>query len=155
MALALTLKSKERMIIGEAVISNAGQHSAHLLVETEVPVLRKRDILPIAQANTPCGQIYMVLQLMYIYPERETEYQGMYLDLVRDVSAAAPSLRPLLEEISIAVARSGYYQALPIAKKLLRREQELLAGQSNINESDANELTSNSAQGQHYGLALP
>ena len=43
MGLKITLKPGERMIIGGAVITNAGT-KCHFIVENTVPILRDKDI---------------------------------------------------------------------------------------------------------------
>jgi len=126
MALALTLKSQERLILAGAVVRNTGRHTAHLLVETPTTVLRQRDILPEKQAQTPCGRLYLVVQLLYLEPAQLETLQRLYLDLARDVHSAAPSLSPILEEVSIKVAAGDYYRALQSAKRLMEQEQILL-----------------------------
>lgn len=126
MALALTLKPNERMILGEAVIRNTGAHSVHLLVETPVPILRQRDILPEKDANTPCGRIYLVLQLMYVTPNKRGELQELFLSLTKEVLSAAPSMAPLLHRVGVLVASGDHYRAMRKAQELLKYEQELL-----------------------------
>jgi len=126
MALALTLKPQERMILGDAVIRNASRHSAHLLVETSVPILRQRDILPQDEVRTPCGHLYLAVQLLYLQPSKQEQLQQLYLSLAQEVLAAAPSLSRALQDISLYVAGGDYYRALQSAKRLMRQEQTLL-----------------------------
>ncbi|MEO8099769.1 MAG: flagellar biosynthesis repressor FlbT [Acidobacteriota bacterium] len=126
MALALTLKSQERMILGGAVIRNTGRHTAHLMVETPAPVLRQRDILPEEKVRTPCGHLYLAVQLLYLDPTKQDQLQQLYLDLAQEVVTAAPSLAAVLKEVSVYVAGGDYYRALQIAKRLLKQEQALL-----------------------------
>ena len=128
MSLAVTLKSQERMILGGAVVRNTGKHSAHLLVETPVPILRRPDILAAQDASTPCGRIYMALQLMYLDPVKRDEHLKLYLTLVQEVLFAAPSMAAALERINLHVAGGHDYKALQEAKRLLRYEQSLLKG---------------------------
>jgi flagellar protein FlbT len=126
MSLALTLKSQERMILGNAVVRNTGRHSAHLLIETAVPILRRRDILPEKEANTPCGRIYMALQLIYVDEAKRDEYMNLFLRLTREVLEAAPSMASVLEKVSVSVTAGDYYKALQQAKRLLQYEQCVL-----------------------------
>jgi flagellar protein FlbT len=127
MALALTLKPQERMIIGGAVVKNTGRQTAHLVVETPTAILRQGDVLSQEKAQTPCGQLYLVVQLLYLEPANLTELQESYLSLARDVLGAAPSLSATLQELSLHVATEDYYRALQVGKRLIRLEQELLA----------------------------
>lgn len=134
MALEIALKPQERMVVGSAVVRNIGRHTAHLVVETPVPVLRQRDILSSRDAGTPCGRIYLALQLLYLEPGQSERLQNVFVELVKDVKTAAPSLTPTLEEISVRVARGDTYRALRTAKSLLRLERAML-GQAALTEN--------------------
>jgi flagellar protein FlbT len=126
MGLVLTLKPQERIILGGAVVRNNGNYSAQLLIETNVPILRWPNILPESDVNTPCGRIYMAIELMYIQPEKHDEYMKLFLALTEQLVAAAPSLSPSLEEISPLVIAGDYYKALQKMKRLLQEEKNLL-----------------------------
>ena len=45
MALKITLKPHERMVIGGAVLTNANSASCDLVIENKTPILRQKDIL--------------------------------------------------------------------------------------------------------------
>jgi flagellar protein FlbT len=51
MPLKLTLKPDEKVLIGTAVISNAGQ-KAEIVIQNTVPVLREKDIITEEKADT-------------------------------------------------------------------------------------------------------
>lgn len=125
MALRLTLRPHERVIVGGAVIRN-GKSRSQLLIENEVPVLREADILSPNAVRTPCERIYLALQLMYVDHERSAEHLASYEELVSDVQRAAPSLTPALRAIDEQVGAGRIYQALKGARGLLHREQELV-----------------------------
>jgi len=132
MALKLTLKPHERIIIGGAVIKN-GAASCHLLIENNVPILRQTDILSESEANSPCRRIYFIIQLLYIDGDKNPELQPMYWELVSDVLGAAPSMKDMISQISQLIIKAKFYQALKIAKKLIQYEEELL---NNFTKSD-------------------
>lgn len=125
MGLKITLKPKERMILGGAVVTN-GNAKSEFLVENNVPVLREKDILAEQDADSPCKRIYFVIQLMYIDEHKLTEYHGVYWGLVREVLAAAPSTLVLIDQISGDILGGKYYQALKQARKLIEYEQEVI-----------------------------
>lgn len=126
MSLRLVLKPHERLIVGGAVLRN-GSARAELMIENKVPVLRERDILTPSTATTPCSMIYLTIQLMYVEPRLRDEQRETYEKLIRDVLAAAPSTRALIERIDAEVAGGRFYHALKIARELLTYEQSLLA----------------------------
>ena len=131
MALKISLKPHERVIIGGAVIANGGTRS-DLVVENNVPILREKDIMGIKDADSPCRRIYFSIQLMYVDEKNLTEHHRTYWELVKDVMDAAPSTRSLINEISDHVLQSRYYQALKLTRKLIDYEQEVI---SNVRKS--------------------
>jgi flagellar protein FlbT len=124
MPLKITLKPRERLILGGAVVRN-GDTGSRLTVENEVPILREHDILSQRDAGTPCKRIYFAVQLMYVDERNLEEHLKLYRTLVDDVVAAAPSTARYTGEISRLVVEKKYYQALKIARQLIDYEQEL------------------------------
>ncbi len=125
MALKISLKPHERLVIGGAVISN-GSTKSELIVENNVPVLREKDILREKDADTPCKRIYFAIQLMYVDDKNMVDKHNIYWTLVREVAEAAPSTAGLLAEIGEGILNSRYYQALKLAKKLIEYEKEAM-----------------------------
>ncbi|MFP4585162.1 MAG: flagellar biosynthesis repressor FlbT [Desulfococcaceae bacterium] len=125
MALKLRLKPGEKVIIGGAVIAN-GERAADLMVENQVPILREKDILTEAEADSPCRRIYLAVQLMYIDEENLARYHKNYWELVKEVLNAAPSTKEYIEAVSNEILAGRYFQALKKTKKLIQYEEELL-----------------------------
>jgi flagellar protein FlbT len=125
MPLRLTLKSQERVIIGGAVVRNGGSRT-ELHVENKVPILREADILSPSDVKTPCQQIYLAVQLMYVDDDNMEQHRRLYDDLVEDVLRAAPSTGPLVGAVNDEVVAGRHYQALKNARGLLKYEEELL-----------------------------
>ncbi len=125
MALKITLKPHEKVIIGGAVIKN-GSSVCHLSVENNVPILRQTDVMTEKEATSPCRRIYLAIQLMYVDEQRSAEIHPIYWNLVREVIDAAPSMKDLILQISQYIVQGKVYQALKHAKKLISYEEELL-----------------------------
>lgn len=125
MSLKLMLKPDERVIIGGAVLRN-GPVTTHLYVENKVPVLRQKDIMVEAEANTPCKRVYLIVQLMYIGDGLTPELSQLYWTLVQDLISAAPSMKGLLSAISQFIVNGEFYQALKKSKALISYEEELV-----------------------------
>ena len=124
MPLKIILKPHEKFIIGGAVITNGDAKSA-FIVENDVPLLREKDILTLAAADTPCKRIYFAIQLMYVDEKNLPEHHKTYWELVKDVAEAAPSRKQTLKEISENILNAKYYQALKLTKKLIDYEREV------------------------------
>lgn len=125
MALRITLKPSERMIVGGTVITNGGK-TAEFVIENRVPILRQKDVMSEEEADSPCRRIYFAVQLMYVDPANLSEYWTLYLKLAREVGLAAPSTMPILDGISEEIASARYYRALKKTKILINYEKELM-----------------------------
>ncbi len=125
MALKLTLKPREKLILGTAVVTN-GDSKTSLVIENKVPILRERDILTVDRADSPCKRIYLAVQLMYVDEANLARHHADYWSLVRDVLEAAPSTRNLIEAISREILAGRYYQALKLARKLIAHEEKVI-----------------------------
>ena len=135
MALKITLKPGERMIIGGAVLTNGNSASCDLVIENKTPILRQKDILSEEKADSPCRRIYYAIQLMYIDEHNLAAYHKVYWDLVKDLVRAAPSTVVLIDSISEHILHRRYYQALKLTKRLIDYEQEAIERVSGSVES--------------------
>jgi len=134
MALKITLKPYERVIVGGAVVTN-GKTKTNLVIENDVPILREKDIMKEQDADTPCRRIYFVIQLMYVDEKNMLEHHNMYWKLVQDVLKAAPSVLALVHQISEHILGNRYYRALKLARKLIDYEQEVVNNVRNTGRS--------------------
>jgi flagellar protein FlbT len=135
MALKISLKPGERMIMGGAVVTNGSSCSCDLIIENKVPILRQKDILTEEKADSPCRRIYLAIQLMYIDETNLSKYHKLYWELVGELVRAAPSTLGLIDSISEHVLQRRYYQALKLAKQLIEYEQEAIKRVSGCVES--------------------
>ena len=126
MALKITLKPNERIIVGGAVVINGNTKNTDLIIENNVPVLRQKDILNEQDATSHCRQIYFVIQLMYIDSENLAEHQQTYWKLVHALLDAIPRLTGHIDEINEHILIGNYYRALKLARELIDYEQEVL-----------------------------
>ena len=111
MSLKVELKPGERLIIGTALVRNGDQRT-RFFIEGDAPILREKDILTPATADTPAKKIYLAIQLMY---------------LQQDFITAAPSALPLIAEVNNRILSGDLYKALKTAKRLITYEQELIS----------------------------
>ena len=125
MALVIDLKPSERIIVGTALITN-DETRTRLHIEGAAPILREKDIMREAEADTPCKKIYLAIQLMYLAPN-PAEMHAIYFKLVGDVQKAAPSTALRLATIGEFILNDQYYKALKEARNLIDYEKELLA----------------------------
>ena len=126
MALKITLKPNEKMIVGGAVVTNGNARNTNLIIENNVPVLRRKDILSEKDVTSPCSRIYFIVQLMYIDEENLSTYQRTYWKLVRELLDANPKLTGYIDQMNEQILGGNYYRALKLASQLINYEQEVL-----------------------------
>ena len=124
MALVIDLKPQEKILIGNAVITNDSQRT-RLHIAGDAPILREKDVLQEGEANTPCKRIYFLIQCMYLARDPR-EYHEKYFQMIKDVQSASPSASNFLIEINEAIIGGVYYKAMKMAKQLIQHEESLL-----------------------------
>ena len=125
MSLKVELKPHERLIVGNCVITNSDQRT-RLFIDGKAPVLREKDILSPATADSPAKRVYFAVQLMYLEDDIE-KLRRDYFALVTDLARAAPSTIQIIDEINNEILTGQLYKALRAAKKLIQHEQDILA----------------------------
>ena len=128
MPLKLTLKPNEKVLIGTAVLTNAGS-KAEIIIQNNVPVLREKDIITEENADTIGKKIYFIVLNMYVDAKNESEYHTIYFKLINELMDIAPNseVLALIMEISQKILEGEHYIALKVCKKLLNYELELMA----------------------------
>jgi flagellar biosynthesis repressor protein FlbT len=125
MALKVELKPHERIVIGGAVVRN-GDTRCRFVIEGSVPIMRERDVMTTAEANSPAKRIYFVLQLMYL--DRDIgPHRDAFMNLIEEFMTAAPSAWPHLNIITRHVLEGDAYKAIKATRALIDYEQELLS----------------------------
>ena len=125
MALKVELRPHERIIIGSSVITITDQRAKLLIDGDRVPILREKDILTSATADTPAKLVYLAVQLMYLAPDPR-EHHPTYFAIIRDMLMAAPSSWEIIEAINTCILNGNLYHALKEARKLIAHEAQLL-----------------------------
>jgi flagellar protein FlbT len=125
MALIIDLKPSERVIIGTALITN-DENRTRLHIEGAAPILREKDIMREAEADTPCKKIYFMVQMMYLEPDPSLLHKP-YFDQVKLIQEAAPSTSIHFMKINDFILNGQYYKALKEARHLIDYEKELLS----------------------------
>lgn len=124
MALVIDLKPQEKILIGEAVITNSSQRT-RLHIAGDAPIIREKDIMQEEDATSPCKRIYFLIQCMYIAKKPE-DYHERYFDAVKEIQKAAPSSTIFFVQINEQILAGTYYKALKLAQQLIEHERELI-----------------------------
>lgn len=124
MALVIDLKPGEKILIGDAVITNDSQRT-RLHIAGDSPIMRQKDVMQEEEADTPCKKAYFLIQCMYL-SKNPKEYHEKYFDMVREIQHASPSSSFFFLQINEKIIEDAYYKALKLAKDLIKHEEELI-----------------------------
>ena len=124
MALVIDLKPGEKLLIGEAVITNDSQRT-RLHIAGDSPIIREKDVVQEHEADTPCKRIYFLVQCMYL-SRTPHDYHEKYFNLVKEVQKASPTSSIFFMQINDEIMNGNYYKSLKLAKQLIEHERELL-----------------------------
>ena len=125
MALIIDLKPEEKILIGEAVITNDTQRT-RLHITGDAPILREKDVMKEEDADTPCKKIYFLVQCMYLARDPKI-YFDRYFNLIHDIQSAAPTSSLFFMKINDMILEGHYYKAMKEARELMSHEEELIA----------------------------
>jgi flagellar protein FlbT len=145
MPLKVEIKPKERIIIGDTLITNDGQR-ARLYIEGDAPILREKDIMRASEADTPCKKVYLAIQLMYLARDPSQQME-LYFELIKEIQKAAPSTAVQIAAINNLLLTESYYKALKKAKDLVAYEKELLEHAQGSGELQSNCDSNENAKG--------
>lgn len=134
MALRITLKPYERMIINGALIRN-GDRNHDFIIETQCKFLRESEIIREEEVDTPCKQLRMTMQVLYL-AEDPSKYQALLLQQASEVLNAMPSAAPYISAMSKHLEAGQPYKALKEAR-LLANHEHTLASQKQGNTDAA------------------
>lgn len=124
MSLKVELKPNERLIVGSSLITNSDQRT-RLFIDGDAPVLREKDILTPATADTPAKRVYLAIQLIYTSAEADPD-TAMFEEFLGDFAKAVPSSHDIVDEINNWILTKNFYKALKSAQKLIAYEEEIL-----------------------------
>ncbi len=124
MPLKIELKPGERLIVGNALITN-DKERVKLFIEGNVPILREKYVLTEKEADTPCKKVYYVLQEMYLAKDPKVLHPE-YFARINEIVQAAPSFSPAIDELNKDILGGDYYAALKHMMAIIEKEAELL-----------------------------
>lgn len=127
MALKLSLKPDEKLVINGAVVAN-GDRRATLIVHNKASILREKDIMQEEEVTTPARRIYFPVMLMYMDNASKPKYYDEFVLRMTEFMSAisTPSAIDACVTISREVMDKNYYKALINCKKLIKFEAERL-----------------------------
>ena len=127
MALRISLRDGEKMIVNGAVMRSVGR--TDLCIENNAAILRGRDLMSPEEANTPARRLYFACMLAYVDQNDQANHQDDIIRLVRELMDAVQSAEAKSVCISFAqkVATEQFYKALGDCRWLIDYEAQALA----------------------------
>jgi flagellar protein FlbT len=134
LTLRISLRDGERVVINGAIIRSSGR--TDLAIESKVTILRGREIMAPAEANTPARALYFHTMMAYLDPERIEEHHRQILGLLGGVSrlSTCETGRAAVASFAERAASADYYRALGDCRTLMRLEHDALAGVAEVAE---------------------
>jgi len=115
--LKFTLKPGEKVIVNGAVIGR-GEEPGSFYLYNKVKFLRGREVMKEEQADTPERKLYLIIQLIYLFPENAAENVVKFEQFLAEVVRQKPDNREQLEDVARLVQSEDYYRALKLTAKL-------------------------------------
>ena len=125
MALRLTLKPNERVLINGCVVRNSDRRQL-LVIENHADIVREADLLDEAEARTPVKEVYFFIQAALLDPTKQKK-------LVPIVQKKLGQLVPVFHdevgehifEAASHVAKGDFYKAMRALRSLIEYEEQL------------------------------
>lgn len=128
MALRITLRDGERIIVNGAVLRSSGRTELH--VENKAAILRGSEVMSPADATTPARRLYLACMRAYIQEGGDVSvHQDEIVSRLGDLMQAMASdeARACCVRFARKVAEADYYRALADCRNLIDHEARLLA----------------------------
>lgn len=127
--LVLTLAPKERVLVNGAVIENGDRRSRLSVVSPHANILRMRDAIHPGEANTPVRRACYAVQLVLSGDSDAQESRFPVLRQIEELSQVFtdPDSRSVLAGATDALVARNHYGCLKSLRRLLPREQRLMA----------------------------
>ena len=117
MPLKFTLKPGEKVIVNGAVIGR-GEEPGSFYLFNKVKFLRGREVMREDQADTVEKKLYLIIQLIYLFPENAAENMKLFEQIWEEVAKQRPAEREKLVDVARLVQSEDYYRALKLTAKL-------------------------------------
>lgn len=127
MALKISLKPGEKLVVNGAVIVNGDRRST-LILQNKASLLREKDILLAEDVDTPIKHIYFPIMLMYMDEKGLNKYHEQYVLRMTEFLGAIedPAAKTMCLAISKDVMDGEFYKALLKCKKMFEFESTRL-----------------------------
>ncbi|WP_088625911.1 flagellar biosynthesis repressor FlbT [Oceanicola sp. 22II-s10i] len=125
MALNLTLKPFERVVVNGAMIRNGGRKTT-MTFETRAEIIRETDLLKPTTSATPVNTAYFLIQSALIYPERREQLvKAAHRQLAALATTFGPPTVGHIFDAANKVSQGEFFSALRSLRPAMAREAEI------------------------------
>ena len=117
MPLKFSLRPGEKVIVNGAVIGR-GEEPGTFYLYNKANFLRGREVMKEEAATTLEKKLYLIVQLMYLFPEDLAESIKKFQAVLEETLAQRPEIAPDLDQVAQLVLKQDYYRALKLTAKL-------------------------------------
>lgn len=122
MPLSIPLPAGAKIIINGAVIENSGTANITLAVHNKANILRDKDVLTQAEADTPAKEIYHSIQNAYLFESNRQEWLDLSVLLMEQFVVANPDGAATAEHVRELMQEDKLYNALRASRRLIALE---------------------------------
>ena len=125
MALRLTLKPNERILINGCVVRNADRRQ-QIVIENHADIVREADLLQEDEERTPVKEVYFFIQTALLEPSTRIKLVKI---IQRKLGALAPVFHDEMAghifDAAAHVSASDFYKAMRTLRPLIEYEEKL------------------------------
>lgn len=127
MSLRISLRDGEKCVVNGAVLRSEGRTNVY--VENSAAILRGRDVMSPADANTAAKRLYLACMMAYIDPAHVSRHQETILAGMGDLITALEShdAKAVCVGCAQKVAAFDFYSALADCRWLIAYEAAAMA----------------------------
>jgi flagellar protein FlbT len=119
MPLSIPLPARAKIIINGAVLENTGTANITLTVHNKANILRDKDVVTEAEADTPAKEIYHAIQNAYLFEANREEWLKIARLLLDGFAVRQPEAAPLVGHVLELLADDKIYNALRASRRLI------------------------------------
>lgn len=128
MALKLSLKPGEKVVVNGAVLQNDDRRTS-IVVQNHASILREKDIMLPEQAATPARRIYFAIMMLYLQEGDSERYREEFVQRMSEFINVLSTPEAITTCFSIVehVHMGAFYKALSQCRSLFPFEEERLS----------------------------
>jgi flagellar protein FlbT len=122
LALKLSLKPGEQLLIGSSRVIVVSEATCTIIVEGDAPVLRAEEAIGPEQAVTLLQKLHLCLQQMYLTGDIKAHHDA-YFGLTQALLVQQPHLDGWISDINRMLIEGALYRAVKAASKMSKQRE--------------------------------